>query len=57
MVTPQSTAAVSAENTPTRMSSRALVIWLLFAGTLVTGLVLAVRFGGSAPVLLDEVLR
>ncbi len=54
MQTPESSPAV----TPAAAASwRGLVLWLLFAATLVTGLVLAVRFGASAPVLLDGGLR
>lgn len=36
-------------------SWRAILFWAVFALTLVTGLVLAVRFGASAPDLLDVV--
>lgn len=50
MSTPQSTAAVP--DAP-RLSWRAVLLWLAFAATLVTGLVLALRFGHSVPTLLD----
>jgi hypothetical protein len=50
MSTPQSTAAVS--DAP-RLTWRAVLLWVVFVATLVTGLVLAVRFGGTVPTLLD----
>jgi hypothetical protein len=54
MQTPESTPAV----TPTAAPSwRGLVLWLVFAATLVTGLVLAVRFGAGVPALVDGAAR
>ena len=50
MHTPPSTPAVS--KAPA-LSWRAILLWLAFAATLVTGLVLAARFGGSVPALVD----
>lgn len=57
MVTPPSTAAVPSANSPARLTLRGLVLWVVFAATLVTGLVLAVRFGGTVPAMIEEVLR
>ncbi|WKW11820.1 hypothetical protein Strain138_001086 [Pseudogemmatithrix spongiicola] len=54
MHTPPSTPAVS--RAPA-LSWRAILLWLAFAATLVTGLVLAVRFGGGVPALIDGGLR
>ncbi len=54
MQTPESNFAVTPEAAP---SWRGLVLWLVFAATLVTGLVLAMRFGGSVPALVDGGLR
>lgn len=54
MHTPTSTPAVS--EAPA-LSWRALLLWLAFAATLMTGLVLAVRFGASVPALVDGALR
>jgi hypothetical protein len=39
------------------MSWRAMLLWFAFAATLATGLVLALRFGGSAPTLLGGGFR
>jgi hypothetical protein len=50
MQTPESLPAVTPAAAP---SWRGIVLWLVFAATLVTGLVLALRFGGSVPVLYD----
>ena len=38
-----------------RLSWRAMFFWAVFAVTLLAGLVLAARFGASAPNLLDVV--
>ena len=38
-------------------SWRAVLLWGAFVATLVTGLVLAVRFGGDVPALLEGGLR
>jgi hypothetical protein len=54
MSTPTSTVAVpSAPNS----RWRAAILWLAFAATLLTGLVLAARFGGSVPTLIDGVVK
>lgn len=57
MVTPPSTAAVPPSNSPARVSLRAIVLWVAFAATLGTGLVLALRFGSSVPAMIEDVLR
>ncbi len=54
MQTPESTPAVPPA---AAQSWRGILLWLVFAATLVTGLVLAVRFGASVPVLIDGGLR
>ena len=57
MVTPESTASVPSENSAAPLTWRAVALWLVFAATLVTGLVLAARFSGTVPVIFEEVLR
>lgn len=54
MHTPPSTPAVS--QAPA-LTWRAILLWLAFAVTLLTGLVLAVKFGGSVPAMVDGGLR
>lgn len=54
MVTPPSTVRVPSESSVTPPSWRAVALWLAFAATLVTGIVLAIQFGGSVPVMLEE---
>ncbi len=54
MITPQYTPSVSSTPAPTW---RGIVLWLVFAVTLLTGLVLALRFGAGVPTLLDGGLR
>ena len=54
MQTPPSTPAVP----PAReLSWRSVLLWLVFATTLLTGLALALRFGGSVPALIDGAVR
>jgi hypothetical protein len=54
MHTPTSTPAVS--QAPA-LSWRALILWLAFAATLGTGLVLAVRLGATVPAFVDGAMR
>ena len=54
MHTPPSTPAVS--QAP-ELSWRAVLLWLVFAATLLTGLVMALRFGSTVPVMVDGGLR
>ncbi len=56
MVTPPSTASVPSKHSEAPQSLRALAIWLVFGATLVTGIVFAVRFYGTVPVMIEDLL-